>query len=148
VNLRQHYYTPETLEYSLRASHLVKLNDEEAVTVARMFLGNVTGSLRDISHRLAEHFDLSVVLVTLGAEGAGVTHEGGYTLVPGHSVAVADTIGAGDAFSAAFLSDYLRNGDPVAAVEVANHIGAYVASKAGALPAYSETQREWLKRKR
>ena len=75
-------------------------------------------------------------------------HEEDYSVVPGHRVQVVDTIGAGDAFSAAFLTDYLRHDDPVAAVKVANRIGAYVASKAGALPAYESTLSELLQRKR
>ena len=148
VNLRQHYYDRETLEHSLRASYILKLNAEEVATVSRMFLTQPTGSLRDICHGLAHRFDLSIVLVTLGAEGAGVYHEEDYSVVPGHRVQVVDTIGAGDAFSAAFLTDYLRHDDPVAAVKVANRIGAYVASKAGALPAYEGTLSELLQRKR
>ncbi|MCH8218446.1 MAG: carbohydrate kinase [Planctomycetes bacterium] len=148
VNLRQHYYDRDVLEKSLQASHILKLNDDEAATVSRMFLGHCTGSLRDICHGLADRFDLRVVLITLGAEGAGVYHEEGYRVVPGHSVEVADTIGAGDAFSAAFLNDYLRNGDPVTAVQVANAIGGYVASQPGALPSYGDAQSEILKRTR
>lgn len=146
VNLRQHYYDRDILEKSLQATHILKLNDEEAVTVSQMFLAEATGSLGELCSELARQFDLSVVLITLGAAGAGVYHEDNYTIVPGHSVEVADTIGAGDAFSAAFLNDYLRNGDPVTAVHVANAIGAYVASKPGALPPYEDAQYEILKR--
>lgn len=146
VNLRQHYYDRDVLQESLQASHILKLNDEEAVTMSRTFLGPPTRSLRNICQGLADRFDLSVVLITLGAEGAGVYHEEGYRVVPGQRIQVVDTIGAGDAFSAAFLSHYLLNGDPVAAVEVANAIGAYVASKPGALPAYQNSQLALLNR--
>ena len=114
--------------------------------MSRTFLGQPTRSLRNICQGLADRFDLSVVLITLGAEGAGVYHEEGYRVVPGQRTQVVDTIGAGDAFSAAFLSHYLLNGDPVAAVEVANAIGAYVASKPGALPAYQNSQLALLNR--
>ncbi len=59
-------------------------------------------------------------------------------------VRVADTVGAGDAFSAAFLEHYCRTGDPFASAERGNLLGAYVASQPGAVPEYSEYTRRRL----
>jgi fructokinase len=61
-------------------------------------------------------------------------------------VPVADTVGSGDAFAAAFLEHYCRTGDPFAAAERGNLLGAYVASRPGAVPEYDEQIRKLLAR--
>jgi len=58
--------------------------------------------------------------------------------VPGISVVVEDTVGAGDAFSAAFMNEFFRSQDPLASACVANHLGAFVASRRGPIPKYTE----------
>lgn len=138
VNLRQSYYNRSILESSIQACDILKLNDEEVPVVAAEFCRSTPASLRDFCHTLARQMHIAVVLVTLGEAGAGIYTAGDYQTIPGTAVEVVDTIGAGDAFSAAYLSATLKGCDPMAAVALANQVGAYVASHAGALPDYDE----------
>ncbi|MGO8748044.1 MAG: PfkB family carbohydrate kinase [Thermoguttaceae bacterium] len=92
----------------------------------------------ELAKRLAGDFPVRVVCVTKGADGCTVYSDDmarGYACEP---VRVADTVGAGDAFSAAFLEHYCRTGDPFASAKRGNLLGAYVASQPGAVPEYDE----------
>jgi fructokinase len=85
-----------------------------------------------------------LLCVTQGADGCTV-HSGGLARsYPCEPVRAADTVGAGDAFSAAFLEHYCRTGDPFASAQRGNLLGAYVASKPGAVPEYDEHIRQCL----
>ncbi len=138
VNLRQSYYNRSTLEFSIQACDILKLNDEEVPVLAAEFCRSEPGTHRDFCHALARQMNIDVILLTLGEAGAEIYAAGDYQTIPGSVVEVVDTIGAGDAFSAAYLSATLKGCDPVAAVTLANQVGAYVASRAGALPDYDE----------
>jgi len=145
INLRQHFYQQDLLEVSLAVSDIVKLNEEEAVVLAGLLYNDTTMMRPVLCERLSEDLDIDIVLVTLGADGVGVYHEGLYQAVAGCPVQVADAIGAGDAFSAVFLSSLFDGQDPVQAASLANQVGAYVASQPGALPLYSEQIKASLK---
>lgn len=138
INLRQHYYQQDLLEVCLAVSDMVKLNDEEAQVLAGLLYNDAAMARPVLCERLARDMDIDIVLVTLGADGAGVHHEGCYHTVDGCPVQVADAIGAGDAFSAVFLHSLFHGRDPVQAASLANQVGAYVASKPGALPPYND----------
>ena len=79
-----------------------------------------------------------------GARGCLVADHTGAVEVPGRPVAVADTVGAGDAFSAAFLAFWLRGASSIDAANKANDLGAFVASCHGAVPAYTDAIRSRL----
>ncbi len=147
VNLRQHYYQQDLLEVSLAVSHIVKLNEDEAAVLGGLLYKNSKLDRSVLCEQLSRDLDIDIVLVTLGAQGAGVYAEGQYHTVPGCVVQVADTIGAGDAFSAVFLYSLFHGHDPVQAATLANQVGAYVASKPGALPPYSDQIKACLAKK-
>lgn len=145
VNLRQHYYQRDIIEVSLAVSDMVKLNEEEAVVLSQMLYGDRDMARPQFCERLTSDFEIEIVLVTLGAQGVAVYHNGQTTDLAGCPVQVADAIGAGDAFSAVFLTGVLQGQDPVQAAGLANQVGAYVASKPGALPPYSDEIKKRLR---
>ena len=137
VNLRQKYYNREIIEKSLNYASIVKLNDEEVEELSNLLFDKKL-SEQDFCKRLAADFDLKIVIVTRGSEGCAVYSGDKIIEVPGVKVNVADTVGAGDAFSAAFLHKFFETGDLELSAMFANELGAYVASRAGAIPEYED----------
>lgn len=137
VNLRQHYFNKEAIEKSLHFATIVKLNDEEVVALSELLFGEVF-SEKEFCARIINKFDLKIIIVTRGSEGCAVYAGEKIIEVPGIKVQVADTVGAGDAFSAAFLHRFFETGDLEASAMFANELGAYVASRAGAIPEYED----------
>ena len=137
VNLRQDRYAPNLLHDSLQRVHIVKLNDEELRTVCPLLdLGGA--DLESMARRLREAYELEVVCVTRGAEGSLLVTSSETVDHPGVPVDVVDTIGSGDAFTAALASGYLRRAPLERVSEAANRLGAWVASQTGAMPAGDE----------
>ena len=143
VNIRLDFYPQDILRQSLGVSAVVKLNADEAPLVAQRLYGDIL-SEAELAKRLAGDFPVRVLCVTKGADGCTV-YSGAmardYACEP---VCVADTVGAGDAFSAAFLEHYCRTGDPFASAQRGNLLGAYVASRPGAVPEYDAHIRQSL----
>lgn len=134
VNLRPPFIDQDVIEASLRAADVVKLNDDELRRLQEWF-DLADGTEAAISD-LAETFGCKAVCVTWGSEGARLWSDGQQWSHPGYSVDVADTVGAGDAFLSALLSGLLADHEGRHALNLANRLGAYVASRSGALPAY------------
>ncbi len=137
VNLRQDRYSPVLLDDSFQRVHVVKLNDEELRTVCPLL--DLSGAdLESMARRLRKAYDLELVCVTRGAEGSLLVTSSETVDHPGVPVDVVDTIGSGDAFTAALASGYLR-GVPLERVsDAANRLGAWVASRTGAMPPADE----------
>jgi fructokinase len=117
VNLRQAYYSQEILAESMRLADIVKLNDEELPKV--MSLGGIfhtvlsqifAGDELAAARRLIGAYDLKMVCITRGGRGSLLvrSRSGGASEHPGFRVRVADTVGAGDAFTAGLVHEYLR----------------------------------------
>ena len=132
INLRQHYYSREVIEESLKLSDILKINDEEIRTVADMFgLGD-----DDVAacRSLIASYGLRLVILTKGADGSEViTADEVIPQSVGH-VDVVDTVGAGDAFTAAFVVAYLRGETLAQAQRLATETASYVCSCKGAMP--------------
>ena len=141
VNLRQHFYSKELIRDSLRLCNLLKASDEEVNELARLFaLPDTEEEAR--CRRLMALFDIPVVIITRGAEGSSV-YSNGQTLVrPAESVEVADTVGAGDSFTAAFTVALLRGKSLEEAHALATQVSAYVCTQAGATPLLPTAMRE------
>ena len=137
VNLRQDRYSSALLHDSLQRVHVVKLNDEELRTVCPLLdLGGA--DLESMARRLLKAYELELVCVTRGAAGSLLVTSSETVDHPGVPVDVVDTIGAGDAFTAALASGYLRGAPLERVSEAANRLGAWVASQTGAMPAADE----------
>ncbi|MBR3527413.1 MAG: carbohydrate kinase [Bacteroidales bacterium] len=136
INLRQHYYSREIIEDSLKVADILKINDEEIGVVGALF--GMEGGHEAICRVLIESYGLRLVILTKGAEGSDVVtmHEKYSVECP--NVKIADTVGAGDSFTAAFVHAYLR-GDPIEEChKLANRISAFVCSRSGAMPEYDK----------
>jgi fructokinase len=133
VNLRQHFYTREIIEESLRASRWVKLNSEELV-VLRELLGltarGESGGLAELRSR----YNVELACLTRGAHGCLVQTAEEEIAVPGRPVQVVDTVGAGDAFTAGLLVYALEGRTLAEAAVFANRLAARVAASAGGTP--------------
>ena len=135
VNLRAPFYTAEILRESLALASVVKMNDAEVPLVLSLLRLGASESLREGAERLLEEFaGLTLVATTRGGEGSLLVGRTEWNEHPGIPTKVADTIGAGDAFTAA-MTHYLLRGAPLATLnEAGNRWGSFVASQSGAMP--------------
>ena len=143
VNLRQHFFKPEWILSSFEDSSIVKINDEEAVFLSKL-LYNREMKEEEFADMILGEFDLDIVCITFGADGAGIMTEEGWSKVPGEKINVRDTVGVGDSFSAEFLHSLYIGYSPIESAGRACVMGAYVASSAGAVPGYSDELKEIL----
>jgi fructokinase len=136
VNLRDNsYHAPLVNELMSRAT-TVKLNDQEVETIQAMF-GWSYRSLEDFCRGGTKKFGWEAVCVTRGASGCALLVGGHYVEAKGYKVQVADTVGAGDAFAAAFVHGLGRGWNTLAIADFANRVGALVASHPGGTPRWT-----------
>ena len=133
VNLRQGFYSKEILCTSMQRCNILKINDEELVTVSRMF-GYPGIDLQDKCWILLGKYNLRMLILTCGINGSYVFTPGHVSFQPTPSVEVADTVGAGDSFTAAFIASLLRGKSVAEAHKVAVETSAFVCTKNGAMP--------------
>ncbi len=141
VNLRMDLFTAEILDEGCRVADLLKLNDEEIDTVAQL-LKLSEGDARFRAEALRANYDLDAVIFTRGQRGtAACTADGWLEGEPASFPAAenADSVGAGDACTAALLTARLLGRDWQATLNLANRHGAYVASQPGATPSLWES---------
>ncbi|HXG67516.1 MAG TPA: carbohydrate kinase, partial [Blastocatellia bacterium] len=127
VNLRQSFYSRDCLDESMKLAGIAKLNDQELPEVARLF-GLGCGSLEERARNLLRAYGLQLVCVTRGARGSMLVSATETAEHAGIPARVTDTVGAGDAFTAALASYYLRGASLAQMNEAANRLGSWVAS--------------------
>jgi len=133
VNLRQGFYNKEILCNSMERCNILKINDEELVTVSRMF-GYPGIDLQDKCWILLGKYNLKMLILTCGINGSYVFTPGNVSFQPTPKVEVADTVGAGDSFTAAFIADILKGKSVAEAHVCAVQTSAYVCTQKGAMP--------------
>ncbi len=133
VNLRQGFYTKEILCNSMKRCNILKINDEELVTVSRMF-GYPGIDLQDKCWILLGKYNLKMLILTCGINGSYVFTPGNVSFQPTPKVEVADTVGAGDSFTAAFIASILKGKSVAEAHSLAVRTSAYVCTRKGAMP--------------
>ena len=133
VNLRQGFYNKEILCNWMKRCNILKINDEELVTVSRMF-GYPGIDLQDKCWILLGKYNLKMLILTCGINGSYVFTPGNVSFQPTPKVEVADTVGAGDSFTAAFISSILKGKSVQEAHSCAVRTSAYVCTKKGAMP--------------
>lgn len=133
INLRQGFYTKEILEKAMERCNVLKINDEELVLVSRLF-GYPGIDLQDKCRILLGKYNLKMLILTCGINGSYVFTPGNVSFLPTPKVAVADTVGAGDSFTAAFIASILMGESVREAHHKAVEVSAYVCTQNGAMP--------------
>lgn len=137
VNLRQNFYNKEVIEESLRNCNILKINDEELVIVSRMF-GYAGTDLEEKCRALMSDYNLKILILTCGVNGSYVFSGSEAYYQPTPMVEVADTVGAGDSFTAAFVANLLKGESIEKAHKKAVETSAYVCTQYGAMPELPE----------
>ena len=132
INLRQHYYSREKIELSLLAASALKLNEDELPVLSGLF--NLPDNSADALYRIAERWGLDYVIYTCGAAFSEIyCRQGLISHIDTPKVKVADTVGAGDSFTAAFITSILLGKTTREAHEMAVSLAAKVCSSSGAI---------------
>ena len=132
VNLRQNFYDAETIDASLKLATAVKLNEEELPIVARL-CGIIGVNARGMLRGLVERYELWIAALTCGPDGALLMTPDQESRCPALPTTVVDTVGAGDAFTATLVMDYLH-GVPLGELnQHANAVASFICSQAGAV---------------
>ena len=144
INLRQRWYTAEVIAESLNRANVLKINDEELDVVATMLLGipTIPGKLiaedpektRLVCRDLIAKYNLKMLILTCGAIGSYVFTEDEESYISTPKVVVADTVGAGDSFTATFVARMLQGKSIREAHENAVQVSAFVCTQNGAMP--------------
>jgi fructokinase len=135
VNLRPGFESPELVMHLLPIARVVKLNEAELIAVSRF--SGLPSAVESFCRQGSERYGWNAVCVTQGARGCAMLVGAEYAAADSYPVEVADTVGAGDAFAAAFVHG-LSHQWPVGEIaSFANRVGAIVASRAGAIPEWS-----------
>lgn len=133
INLRQHFYTKEIIDESIKRCNILKINDDELLVLDSLM--HLTGdSFQEKCRALLNTYSLKILILTCGSRGSYVftAEETSFMATP--DVIVADTVGAGDSFTAAFVASLLRGKDIAEAHQLAVEVAAYVCSQPGAMP--------------
>ena len=140
INLRQHFYSIDVIEASCQRANVLKINEEELVIVSEL-LRRGTPQVEQQCRLLMERFSLDMLVLTCGSNGSYIFTpvETSFRVTP--LVQVADTVGAGDSFTATLVADLLK-GEPVGvAHEHAVQLAAYVCTQQGAMAEWPEALR-------
>ena len=141
VNLRQHFYSPELIRESLTLATVLKLNDEELPVVAAA-CGVVENDPVAAVRQLADRYGLRLAALTRAAAGSVLMADGVVSTRPAAAPVIVDTVGAGDAFTAAVITGLLR-GRPLEAIhDHASRLAAFVCGGRGATPRIPADLRE------
>ena len=135
VNLRQKYFSDEILRESFKLANIVKINHEELPLICEKFEISDANQIENVK-KLREMFDLKLLCLTRGANGSLLVTENEHDENDGIKIEIADTIGAGDSFTAAMTHGILRGWNLKEINMFANKIGAFVASNTGAMPSF------------
>lgn len=137
INLRQGFYNKEIISESISRCNILKINDEELITVSRLF-GYPGIDLQNKCWLLLGKYNLKMLILTCGVNGSYVFTPGEVSFIETPKVEVADTVGAGDSFTAAFIASILKGKSVREAHERAVNVSAYVCTQNGAMPILPE----------
>ncbi|MBD5311489.1 MAG: carbohydrate kinase [Muribaculaceae bacterium] len=137
INLRQGFYTKEIITESMERCNVLKINDEELVTISRLF-GYPGIDLQDKCWILLGKYNLKMLILTCGVNGSYVFTPGSVSFVETPKVEVADTVGAGDSFTATFIAQILKGASVRDAHKAAVEASAFVCTQQGAMPRFPE----------
>lgn len=138
MNLRRGHWNLPLVQRLSRMASVLKLNESEAKILDELSKTSPAAfSLESFCEDWATQYAIQTICITLGSAGCCVYDKGSFYIVPGYPAAVQDSVGAGDAFAAAFLHGYHRRWPIVQTARFANALGSVVASRAGATPQWT-----------
>jgi fructokinase len=132
VNLRQNFYSEEILKQSLEIANVLKLNDYELSAISLMF--GLKGDVNQKIEQLVRRFDFRLVALTRAEKGSLLYQSGNWSDLPGQKMDIVDTVGAGDAFTAALVMGLLNQFDLEGIHRIAEEVASFVCSQQGATP--------------
>ena len=133
ANLREPFYTPDTLRRAFGHANILKINDQELALVSSLFGAPAENELAMAGHLLRQ-FGLKLICITKGAHGSLLVSPSQTIVHPGFPVTVSDAVGAGDAFTACVAHYFVRHRSLEEISELANRFAAWVATQVGATP--------------
>ncbi|HZY61256.1 MAG TPA: PfkB family carbohydrate kinase [Edaphobacter sp.] len=137
MNLRPDQWNIPLIRRLCAQCSILKLNEHEVRVIAAAQEMEPDISLESFAHCISDTFNIPTICITLGRQGCFVYNEGSSIRVPGLTIQTEDTVGAGDAFAAAFLHG-CNSGLPILeTARLANTLGAVVASRRGATPPWT-----------
>lgn len=136
MNLRSTYYSKDKIEYAFEKCNILKISDEEVKKINKLLKFNVS-EYKKLANIILKEFDIEIICITAGENGAYISNKKDFIYCPGYKIVVKDTIGSGDAFSAALITQLYKGIDIKNSCDFANKIDAIVASLDGAIPDYS-----------
>ena len=133
INLRQSYYTKATIRESLRRADILKLNEEELYVLTNLLDYKLAGE-EVLCKRIMKAYGLKMIILTKGIHGSWVLWKEGKSYQGTPKVRVKSAVGAGDAFTGAFIGSHLNGATIQEAHETAVKVSAYVCTQKGAMP--------------
>lgn len=130
LNLRSPFYDLQIIDSSLRRADVLKLNSDELKILSGLY--SLKGNETELIRALLDKFSLQYVALTRGSEGSLIVSKDRESGHPGYLVNAVDTVGAGDAFTAALVCGLLRNEDLDEISKLANQLASFVCTKKGA----------------
>lgn len=133
LNMRQEFYSKSIVEKLLEKATVVKLNEEELITLAHFF--HLFGSETTMLEQLETSFNLDLIMLTKGAEGSRLfSSRYGDSIIHGIPIEVIDSVGAGDSFAAAVAVGLCQRMDLQDTHLFAKRVATYVCQQRGATP--------------
>jgi fructokinase len=137
INLRLNYYSKNIIEESLFVADILKINDEELDILSDLI--HLSGNEIERCNQLITIYSLDMVMLTKGTEGSHIITGKCKSFLATPQVKVEDTVGAGDAFTAAFITSYMDGESIETAHRYAVDVAAFVCTKKGAMPSYDNS---------
>lgn len=136
INLRQSFYSKNMIVDALKLSNILKLNSYEIEVLRELLNISTRYDEKEICKFIIDSFDLNLICLTKGEEGSILFDKQNTYHSLSYPYKIADRVGAGDAFTAAVIVNYLK-GDPIDVISVkANKLASWVTSKSGGTPVY------------
>lgn len=143
INLRENFYSLDLIETLLQKCNILKINDIEMAMISQLF--NFKGNEYQICEYLLQKYNLQYLILTVGEKYSTVFSPHDCSLINTPNVEVADTIAAGDSFTATFIQGILEGKTQLQAHKNAVATAAFVCTKSGAWPKYDRKKIEEIK---
>ena len=141
INIRQHYYNRDVVEFCLSSCTVLKFSREEAYVFSELGLSEFNeDDLEALCIDIADKYDINIVLLTLDKDGGAVYMADTDTFIYSEKPCcnVVSTVGAGDSFFAAYINAYLNSMRPEKCLRHAIAVSGYVVEHIEAIPVYDD----------